>query len=77
MLSSDTGMPVAGLLRLHEDEKRELYVVVRWKGLSAKDDTMERTGRVHEELPELLMKLINRKITSQKLRDKAHAVLGL
>lgn len=40
ILSSENGTPVSCLLRLHEDDKGELFVGFRWKGLSKKHDTI-------------------------------------
>lgn len=77
VLSSETGMPVSRLLRLQEDDNGRLHVVVRWKGFSSSDDTFEPIERVYEDVPKLLRKLLNRKVTPPELRDKAHVVLGL
>lgn len=70
-------MPVSRLLRLHESESGELFVLVRWKGLSSEEDTLEPILRVYEDVPKLLNKLLDRKSTPIVLRDKAHVVLGL
>lgn len=76
VISSETGMPASRLLRLQEDDDGQLCVVVRWKGLTTNDDTMEPINRVYEDVPKLLTKLLSRKNTPLDLRDKAHAVLG-
>lgn len=76
VLSSETGMPVSRLLKL-VDHNGDLHVLVRWKGLSKDDDTLEPLFRVYEDVPHLLVKLLNRKGTPADLRNKAHRMLGL
>ena len=67
---------MARLLRL-VDQDGDLYVVVRWKGMSESEDTMEPLSRVFEDVPALTRKLLARKSTPAALRTRAHAALGL
>ena len=76
VLSSETGMPVARLLRL-VDQDGNLYVVVRWKGMSESENTMEPLSRIFEDVPAVTRKLLARKSTPAALRTRAHAALGL
>ena len=76
VLSSETGMPVARLLRL-EDTEDGLHVVVRWKGLPDTEDTLEPIERVFEDVPEMVKRLLSRKNTPTELADKARRVLAL
>lgn len=54
VLSSETGKHVARLLPLVEQD-RSMFVVVRWKGLSASDDTPQPLARVYEDVPQLML----------------------
>lgn len=76
VLSSETGMPVSRLLKLIEQDG-ELFVSVRWKGLSPEEDTMEPLKRVYEDVPQLLLKLLKRQNTPSRLPAKACVELGL
>ena len=66
VLSSETGMPVARLLRLL-DQDGGIYVVVRWKGLSESEDTLEPLSRGFDDVPALTQKLLARKSTPATL----------
>jgi len=70
VLSSETGMPVSRLLRLIDDPNG-LMVQVRWRGLPDSEDTLEPISRVYEDVPELFLKLIERKNTPQDLAARA------
>lgn len=50
VLSSETGIQVARLLNL-VDQEGDLFVVVRWKGLSSSENTLEPLARVYEDVP--------------------------
>ena len=76
VLSSETGMPVARLMRL-VDSPDGLLVQVRWRGLCDSEDTLEPIGRVYEDVPQLLWKLLRRKNTPSNLVAKARRVLAL
>ena len=60
VLSSETGMPVARLLRL-KDTEDGLHVVERWKGLPDTEDTLEPIERVFEDLPEMVKRVFAQK----------------
>lgn len=77
VLSSETGMPVARLMRLEETDDRTLKVVVRWKGLPHSEDTLEPLHRVYEDVPRMLLRLLQRKSTPQRLAEKARRALAL
>jgi hypothetical protein len=76
VLSSEIGMPVARLMRLM-DSPDGLQVQVRWRGLADVEDTLEPIGRVVEDVPQLLRKLLRRKNVPVHLVTKARLVLGL
>lgn len=76
VLASETGMPVSRLMKL-VDENGTVFVHVRWKGLTPTDDTLEPVARVHEDVPEMLVKLLNRKTTPADLRKRVRDELGL
>lgn len=61
VVSSETGMEVQRLLGL-VDTGDGLMVQVRWKGLPDSEDTKEPLRKVHEDVLELLVKLLRRKI---------------
>lgn len=60
VLPSKTGMPVARLMKL-VDDNRTLKLHVRWKGLSLSDDTLELLARVKDDVPQLVLKSLDRK----------------
>jgi len=76
VLSSETGMVVARLLRLEEHEDG-LYVVVRWKGLPNSEDSVEPLEKVYEDVPRMLERLLARKNTPSGLAAKARSILSL
>lgn len=76
VLSSETRMPVARLMKLVKD-KDKLKVQVRWKGLSPQDDTLEPLQNVFEDVPQMLDGLLKRKNTSPKLAQQAQDALDL
>ena len=76
VLSSESGMVVSRLMRLVESEDG-LHVVVRWKGLPHSEDSMEPLGRIYEDVPQMVLRLTNRKSTARDLTDKARAALSL
>lgn len=76
VLASETGMPVSRLIKLVDDDGT-LCVQVRWKGLSPSDDTLEPISRVHEDVPQLFLKLLDRKNTPADLRQRVRDELGL
>lgn len=54
-----------------------LFVIERCKGPPSDEDTMEPLERVYEDVPQMLLKLLRRKITPYDIRDKASVALGL
>lgn len=76
VLASETGMPVSRLLRLVEEDGK-FFVIVRWKGLSASEDTIEPLQRVYEDVPQLLIKLLKRKNIDRAICKRACDTLGL
>ena len=76
VLSSETGMPVARLVRLVDSEDR-LKVIVHWKGLPNSEDTEEPLERVFEDVPQMLLRLLLRKNTPAPLAEKARSLLSL
>lgn len=69
-------MPVARLLKLVE-MKGKLFVNVRWKRLGDSEDTMEPIQRVHEDVPQLLVKSLRRRNTEEKLGDQVCVELAV
>ena len=76
VLLSETGIPVARLLRL-EDKPEGLMVAVRWKGLTNSEDTLEPLDRVYKDVPQMLVRLLQRKYTPKDLAAKARSLLAL
>ena len=74
VLSSETGIPVARLMRLGDTEDG-LKVIVRWKGLPNSEDTEESLERVFEDVPQMLLRLLRRKNTPVSLAEKARSLL--
>ena len=76
VLSSETGMPVARLLRLDEVDDK-VKVLVRWKELQPSEDTLEPIENVYEDVPTLFKKLLDRQSTPRTLANKERACLDL
>lgn len=76
VISSETGMPVARLLKLVKVND-DLKVQVRWKGLSPQGDTLEPLRNVYEDVPQMCDRLLNRKNTPDNLAQEARDTLGL
>ena len=76
VLSSETVMPVSCLMRL-EDTEDGLKVLVRWKGLPNSEDSLEPLARVYEDVPQMLLRLLQRKNTPIPLAEKARRALAL
>ena len=74
VLTSESGMPVAHLMRLAKQDNG-IYVQVRWKGLSTTDYRMEPLRHVAEDVPDMLENLFKRKGTPQELVRLARAQL--
>lgn len=76
VLSIESGMPVSRLIIFIKVED-EIKVQVRWKCLSAQDDTLEPLNNVFEDVPKMLERLLNCKNTPAHLVRKARDALGL
>lgn len=76
VLSSETGIPVARLMRL-VDDPNGMKVLVRWKGLPNSEDSLEPLARVFEDVPQMVTRLLHRKNTPSDLADKARRVFAL
>jgi len=76
VLSSETGMPVARLMHPVE-EQDGIKVLVRWKGLPNSEDTLEPLQRVYEDVPEMLLRLFQRKNIPVGLVEKSRHALAL
>ena len=75
-IQSEHGMPVARLLKLVKNDSG-IGVLVRWKGLSSSEDTVEPLQQVFEDVPALLQKLLTRQNTPSELASEARAELRL
>lgn len=69
VLSSETGMVVARLMRLEEVDDK-ISVVVRWKGLPNSKVSREPVEQVYEDVPDMLHCFLKRKNTSLDLAEK-------
>lgn len=74
VLLLERGMPVSRLLMLTENNG-QVFMVVRWKVLSAYDETLEPLHRIYEDVHKLFVKLLARRNTPGKLCDMAHSAL--
>lgn len=70
-LSSETGIPVVRLLRLEETDDGQLIVLVCRKRLPNSEDTKELLTRVYGDVPQIMLRLLQRKNTPRPLADKA------
>ena len=73
---SEHGMPVGRLQKLVDDHNG-IGVLIRWKGLPDTEDTIEPLQEVYSDVPQLLLKLLDRKNTPTHLATKARTELGL
>lgn len=76
VLSSETGMPVAPLMKI-VDTADGMMVQVRWKGLSQNEDTLEPPARIFKDVPRMLHRLLARKNTPKQLADSARNLLRI
>lgn len=74
--SPKTGMPFARLTRLLRVTDG-LQVLVRWKELLCAYDSLESIRRVYEELPQMLLCLLDRKNVPRVLVSKARSELAV
>lgn len=63
-------MHVGRLLRLQESEEY-IKVLVHWKGLPEPADSFESLQKVYEDVPKILINLLNRKFAPQALAARA------
>lgn len=76
VLSSETGMPVARLINLVKVDDA-LKVLVRWKGLSSQNDSLEPLQYVFEDVPQMLNRLLKRKNTPAESAQQARDAIDL
>ena len=76
VLVSETGMQISRLLRF-ELMSDGIKVAVRWKGLPKSCDTLEPVAQIHQDVPDLLKKLLARKSTPSNIADLVKQQLDL
>ena len=76
VLSSETRMPVARLMRLI-DIADGLKVLIRWKGLHNSEESAEPLVRVFEDVPQMFVRLLDRKTTPPDLAEVPRQILAL
>ena len=76
VLSYESGMPVARLMRLI-DTADGFKVLIGWKGLPNSEDSAEPLVRVFEDVSQMLVRLVDRKTTPPDLAEKARQILAL
>ena len=76
VVKSEHGMPVSRTQNLIETEQG-LAILVRWKGFPDSPDSIEPLQQVYEDVPQLLFKLFNRKITPASLVSEDREQLKL
>lgn len=76
VLSPITAMPVARLPRL-QDCDSELKVHECWKGLFIAEDTLELRKRVYENIPQIVVRLLERKNTLAALASHTYCCFCL
>lgn len=59
------------------DEPDGLNVLVRWKGLPHSEDWLEPLEHVYEDVPAMLLRLLERQNTPSSLAAKARSLLAL
>lgn len=76
VLSSETHMPVARLVRL-QDRNEELKVLIRWKvSLLWKTHWSPAPKRAYKDVPHMVLRLLQRKNPAEFLGSKARRALG-
>lgn len=76
VFSSETGMQVQHLMRLVESTDG-IKVQVRWRGLSESQDSLQCLQAVYEDVPDLLLKLLQRMNAPANLVAKVSPELHL
>lgn len=59
------------------DDSSTIFVPVQRNGLPLSDETVEPIARVYEDVPQLLVKVLDRKCAPADLRKRARDELGL
>lgn len=68
-------MVLQRLLRIEKDEKG-FKVKIRWRGLGEEEDTYEPLAQVIQDVPRLVMKLLDRKMVPKQLAKRAKQYLN-
>lgn len=76
VLQSKTGMPVARLLSLNE-EQDALKTLLYWKGLPTSENSLKPIIKVYEDVAVMLERLLKRKNTPPHLAARARKFVGL
>lgn len=76
VLSSERGMQVQRWLKIVDDDNGT-QVLIQWKGLPGSENTEEPLQCVHENVPILLAKLLDRTSTPRPLLKNARRALAL
>lgn len=70
-------MVISRLFLFAESDGGALLVCIRWEGVNPEEDIFEPLKAVHEDVPKLLHKLLNRKSTPTLLAMRSRKELGL
>lgn len=76
VLSSERGMVVSRLMALL-DSADGMKVQVRWKGLPKFEDSLQSLATIFEDVPQMLVRLLDRKNTPRDLAKKVRNILGI
>lgn len=76
VVTSETSMPIQELMKYVLDEK-ELKVGVHWRGLCVTEDNLEPLLQIHDDVPDLLQRFLNRINTPCDLVQKCKLSLRL
>lgn len=77
IVSYETGMVVSCLMSIVTDEEGSLKVHVHWKGMPNSEDILEPLQRLHENVPMILLKMLNRQSTPSHLAPRVRRELSL
>lgn len=76
IFASETDMPVARLMNIHEKEVEQRQLQVLRKDLPNSEDTLEPLQNVLEDVPGLRTHLLDYKAPPRHLTAKAQSALG-